>query len=88
MKKIILLLFIFLLTILNGQNNETKDNNLTKKHIQEQIKREQKYAKEKTFYMGDEYNLTEKAVDEKSLENVPVISPEYDFDIDDLYDDK
>jgi len=37
--------------------------------------------------MGDEYDLKSKEVDKSSLKDIPVIEPEYDFDITDLYSD-
>ncbi len=68
-----------------------KEVNATSKAIQEAIKaqmeREKKYAKEQKFYQGKEYNLKEKQVDPKQLEQVPVIEPDYDFDITDVYRD-
>ena len=64
-----------------------KDTNLTKKqllqkHLKEQMEREKKYAKEKTFYMGKDYNLSEHQVDPKSLKHIKPIEPDYDFDMD------
>ena len=68
--------------------NSTLDNNATlQKQIQKQIEKEKIYQKEQKFYMGDEYNLTEHQVDPKTVDKVPVIEPEYDFDITDLYAD-
>jgi len=69
--------------------NSTKDQNssLSQKHIQEQIEREKKYKEEQKFYQGDDYNLKEHEVDKKTVDKVPLIEPEYDFDITDLYAD-
>jgi len=66
---------------------EKKDENLTKqkllqKHLEEQMKKEKKYAKEKTFYSGRDYNLSEHQVDPKSLKHIKTIEPDYDFDMD------
>jgi len=74
----------------NSDVNTTKESNNTElnKNLKAQIEREKKYKKEQKFYLGDEYNLTEHEVDEKSLKDVPVIEPEYDFDITDLYNDQ
>ncbi len=98
-KLALLLLPIFLLAL--DQNisikktskdiNKTKsDTNTTKKkliqkHLKEQMKKEAKYAKEKMFYMGKDYNLTEHEVDPNSLKHIKTIEPEYDFDMDDVY---
>jgi len=84
----------------SADSNKTADNNksietnssdtndsLAQKHIQEQIEREKKYKEEQKFYQGDDYNLQEHEVDKKTVDKVPVIEPEYDFDITDLYAD-
>jgi len=63
-----------------NDTNETEIS-IEQKHIKEQIKKEQQYAKEQKFYQGSEYNLKEKEIDPKSLKNIPTIEPEYDFDI-------
>ncbi len=96
MKKIALILFSLTLLATAEHNttvekNKTKKSNISKeellqKAIQEQIKKEQKYKKEQKFYMGDEYNLDEHKVDKKTLEHIKPIEPEYDFDMDDVYD--
>jgi len=69
--------------------NKTTDSNdsLAQKHIQEQIEREKKYKEEQKFYQGEDYNLKEHEVDTKTVDKVPLIEPEYDFDITDLYAD-
>ncbi len=85
-----LLLISLITTLLLAQNNNTKTsdlNNTIEKNIQKEIEKEKKYAKEQKFYMGKDYNLSEHQVDKESLKNVPVIEPEYDFDITDLYRD-
>jgi len=69
------------------------DNNVTdkKKKLAEKIKKqmelEEKYAKEQRFYQGDEYDLKAHEVDPNSLPDVPVIEPDDDFDITDVYRD-
>jgi cell division protein FtsX len=68
------------------ENNATKQKIIEEK-IKEQMKREEKYAKEQRFYQGDEYDLKAHEVDPNSLPDVPVIEPEYDFDITDVYRD-
>ena len=69
--------------------NTKKDNNnsLLEENVKKMIEKEKKYKIEQKFYMGDDYNLTEHEVDKKTLEKVPLIEPEYDFDITDLYAD-
>ena len=69
------------------QNATDSNDSLTQKHIQEQIEREKKYKAEQKFYQGDDYNLKEHEVDKETVDKVPLIEPDYDFDITDLYAD-
>jgi len=79
---------------LQAENNETNTsatvNTTTKaqlsKHVEEQLKREETFAKTQEFKQGDDYNLTEHQVDPKDLENIKVLEPYYDFNMDDVYD--
>ena len=87
-----LLLFSFFLTLLlNGgkpnSGSSPDEQNLTQKNLQEQLEREKRYAKEQKFYQGKDYNLSEHKVDPKLVEKVPLIEPDYDFDITDVYRD-
>ena len=100
MKKLFLsLLFIGVSsTMLNAENNSSKKTatehnkstktDIAKKQIQEQIEREKKYAKEQIFYQGSDYDLSHAEVNEKSLSSIPVIEPDYDFNMDDAYSDE
>ena len=71
--------------------DKIKDANHTKalleQKVKEQMEREKKYAREQKFYQGDDYNLSEHEVDPKTLKDIPVIEPDYDFDITDVYRD-
>ena len=68
-------------------DKSTKEQNLSseKSRIEEQIKKqmekEKKFAKEQTFYQGDEYDLKGAEVDPNSLSTIPAMEPEYDFDM-------
>jgi 1-aminocyclopropane-1-carboxylate deaminase/D-cysteine desulfhydrase-like pyridoxal-dependent ACC family enzyme len=71
----------------------TTDNNSTiikaqkiEKQLQEQIKKEEKFAKEQRFYQGEHYDLSYAEVDPDVIDSVPLIEPDYDFDMDDVYD--
>ena len=94
MKKVILLAFIamFSLVTLHAENNKTakkSENNATakaEKQIQEQIEREKKFAQEQTFYKGKDYDLSYAEVDANSLDDIHVAEPDYDFNMDDVYD--
>ena len=88
-------LFIALLTILlSAETNSTKvkdnnDSNATiNKNLQKMIEKEKKIKKEQKFYQGDDYNLTETAVDKETVDKVPLIEPDYDFDMTDVYNDQ
>jgi hypothetical protein len=61
---------------------------ILKKQLKKQIEREKKYANEQKFYQGKDYNLKDKEIDEASLEHLPTIEPDYDFDITDVYADE
>jgi len=90
MKKALLILFLFSNLYSNDSNSavkNSKDSNITKKNLLEQIKREEKYAKEQKFYQGKDYNLSAVEVNPNSLSSIKAIEPEYDFDMDDVYSD-
>ena len=74
-------------TKVNIDTNSSSKSGRVDKKIQEQMEKEKKYAKEKTFYQGDDYNLSAVEVDPASLSSVPIIEPQYDFDMDDVYSD-
>ncbi len=81
-------LLIILPLSLFAQNNATESNSSAiNKNIQKAIEKEKKYKKEQKFYQGKDYNLSEQQIDPKSVDKVPLIEPEYDFDITDLYSD-
>ena len=69
----------------NEENNITKVDKI-EKQLQAQMKREEKYAKEKTFYQGSDYDLSVSEVNKDSLENIELLEPDYEFDMDDVYD--
>jgi len=99
MRKFLLIVGILSISSLYADNNTTQmqDKNITKKdvnesaltqkQIEEQMKLEEKYAKEQKFYQGDKYDLKSKEINEKSLDKLPAIEPDYDFDITDVYRD-
>jgi len=74
------------------ENNQTVDVNNTKenelrKQVEEQMKREEKYAQEQVFYQGADYDLKSREINEKSLEKLERIEPDFDFEMDDVYRD-
>ncbi len=82
--------FLFLCVQADSDTSQEKaviDKNEFQKQIKAQIQREKKYAKERMFYHGKEYNLSDAEVDPSVLDSVPLIEPEYDFDMTDVYRD-
>jgi len=69
-------------------NKSLTKSEILKEQLKRQMELEAKYAKEQKFYQGKDYNLKEKEVDDKVLEHVPSIEPDYDFDITDVYADE
>jgi len=94
MKSIIIVVSISifsLVTLYAEESNivEESENSTTvkvEKQLQEQIKREKKFAEEQTFYQGKDYDLSYAEVDSDSLDNIHVAEPDYDFNMDDVYD--
>lgn len=90
----IFLFLLFPLLLMSAETNSSESNESTiesnssiNKNLQKAIELEKKYKKEQKFYQGEDYNLSEHKVDESTVEKVPLIEPEYDFDITDLYSD-
>ena len=69
----------------NTTNVKSKKAKILEKKVKEQMEKEQKYAKEMIFYQGDDYDLKSHEVDPNSLADVPLIEPDYDFVMDDVY---
>ncbi len=98
MKKVLILTLLFssLLFSENNETNNTKNENsstkLTKEqrieiNLQKQIAKEKMFGKEQSFYHGKDYDLKSSEVDEASLDSIPNIEPDYEFDMDEgVYD--
>lgn len=54
--------------------------------LEKQMEREKKYAKEQRFYQGSEFDLSSFEIDKSSLDDIPLLEPDYDFNMDDVYD--
>jgi hypothetical protein len=84
--------------LLHAESNKTEsnrgiENNSTvsksekiSQELAKQMEREKKFAKEQRFYQAEEYDLSSYEVDRLSLDSIPLIEPDYDFDMDDVYD--
>ena len=68
------------------ENNSSEKSKRAEEQLKEQIKREKQYAKEQTFHQGKNYDLSSSEVDPNSLDAIPVIEPDYSFNMDDVYD--
>ena len=92
MKNIFMLLLLTLMgsLLLSAKSIEHKKDTkekLTEKHLKEQMEREKKFAKEQRFYKGKEYDISAQKIDPKDLDSIPLIEPENDFDMTDVYRD-
>ena len=95
--KAILLPVLLLITFAYADTNTTKEHNSTHKTvldkktedaIKKEIEKEERYRREQRFYQGKEYDLKSHQVDPDAVKKVPLIEPEYDFDMDTgVYDD-
>lgn len=56
------------------------------KQIKKEMENEKKYAKEQTFYSEENYDFKGAEVNKDSLDSVPKLEPQYDFDMDSVYD--
>ena len=85
--KYIFTFLVLLSSILIASNINNDKENREKKHIKEQIKKEQKYAKEQTFYNAKNYDFKSVEVDENSVKAIPD-KPNINegFDMDSVYD--
>jgi Ni/Co efflux regulator RcnB len=69
------------------ENNASVKKDRIKEQVKKQMEREKEYAQKQSFAQGDDYNLSAHEVDVNSLPDVPLIEPDYDFDITDVYRD-
>ena len=68
------------------QNSTMIKDEKSKKHLAEQIAKEKKFAQEQKFYQGEDYDLSSHEIDVNSLDSIKAIEPEYDFNMDHVYD--
>jgi hypothetical protein len=89
MRKLLGLTLLATILLLSNENNSSVEQNLTKEQIelQKQIDREKAFARDGTFLKGEDYDLSYAEVNSSNLDNIPIIEPDYDFDMDDVYSD-
>lgn len=86
--KIILTILMLLSTAVFASTDKKQEDikkERAQKQIEEQMKKEQKYSREQTFYQGNNYDFKGAEVNPDSVDSVPEI-PIDDFDIDNVYD--
>jgi len=71
----------------NDSNKTASKSKIMEKEVKEQMEREKKYAQEQSFAQGDDYDLKAVEVNKDSLDAIPLLEPDYDFDITDVYRD-
>jgi alkyl sulfatase BDS1-like metallo-beta-lactamase superfamily hydrolase len=74
------LLLVTLLATLSFAQTQPKDD-ATQKAIKAAMEKEKKFAQEQKFYQGDEYDLKSEEIDPKTIDSIPSIEPENDFDM-------
>ena len=79
---IFVILSLTSVVLYSSENNSTKEDNKTKEAVKKAMEKEKKFAKEQRFYNEDEYDFKGAQVDPKTLEKVPLLEPDYDFDMD------
>ncbi|MEA3522258.1 MAG: hypothetical protein U9R50_04735 [Campylobacterota bacterium] len=85
MKKILALALI-LTTLLSASENKNNKQSRIDKQLKIEMEKEKKYAKEQTFYTQDNYDFKGSEVNPDSLDSVPLLEPQYDFEMDSVYD--
>jgi predicted Holliday junction resolvase-like endonuclease len=88
--KLILIITFLITTSLYAENNTTKNdtNNskkLLEKNLKKQMELEKKYKEEQKFYMGKDYDLKSKEIDQDTLKGIKPVEPDYDFDITNIF---
>ncbi len=86
----IFLTFMIIFNSLLMAADSAKSNKESKARAEKQLKKEmeneKKYAKEQTFYSEKNYDFKGAEVNKDSLDSVPELEPQYDFDMDSVYD--
>jgi len=86
------LMFVLMMcpVLVSAQKSVNQEEKEKQSRIEKQIKKEmeteKKYAKEQTFYTEDNYDFEGAEVNQKSLDSVPELKPQDDFNMDSVYD--
>ena len=88
MKRISVLMIVLSSLLLAANTKESdieRKKRIEKQMIEQQIKKEKKYAKEQAFYTEKDYDFKAAEVNPESLKSLPVIEVD-DLDMDSVYD--
>ncbi len=88
MKYFLILVIIFnsLLMASDSAKSDKERKARVEKQLKKEMENEKKYAKEQTFYSEKNYDFKGAEVNKDSLDSVPELEPQYDFDMDSVYD--
>jgi len=86
MKYVLILLVSVMVLLAQEKSGNLEKEKKVEAQIKEQIKKEKKYAKEQKFYTEDNYDYKGAEVNKESLKSVPELEPDYDFNMDSVYD--
>ena len=81
-----MIIFNSLLMAADSAKSEKERKSRVEKQIKKEMENEKKYAKEQTFYSEKNYDFKGAEVNKDSLDSVPELQPQYDFDMDSVYD--
>ncbi len=87
--KIILVFLLFLnlsLLCANSNKKQSEREKRIQKQIEKEIQTEKRYAKEQTFYTQENYDFKGAEVNKESLKSIQELEPQYDFDMDSVYE--
>ena len=84
MKYFLILVILFSSMLVASSSDEKKSR--AEKQLQIEIEKEKKYAREQVFYTQDNYDLKGAEVNPHSINSVPSIEVQDDFDMDSVYD--
>ncbi len=84
--KLFLIAALLISSVLMATNGEQERKKRVEKQIKKEMETEKKYAKEQTFYSEKNYDFKGAEVNKDSLDSVPELEPQYEFDMDSVYD--
>ena len=81
-----MIIFNSLLMAADSAKSNKERKARAEKQLKKELENEKKYAKEQTFYSEKNYDFKGAEVNKDSLDSVPELEPQYDFDMDSVYD--